>query len=99
MVNYSVIFCAKGSGSYKNGYKEKFQVNVKLNKLTNERIYALFTVRHIMLNPLGPRILLNYAPLFPGFLANSSDFASLCSKICRKNYSILTITSWVYFEE
>ena len=48
MVKYSAVFYANGSESYKIGYKVKLRVNVELNQLTNERIYALFTVRHTL---------------------------------------------------
>ena len=83
----------------------KFTLKCLLNSLLyfigllvtiNERQYLVW---FIFINPLGPRILLKHAPLFPGFLANFDRFYLLCSKICRKNYSILTITSCVYFEE
>ena len=37
-------------------------------------------VMPIMINPLGPRILLKHAPLFPGFLANFERFYLLVFK-------------------
>ena len=48
MLKYNAVFYANGSESYKIGYKVKFRVNVELNQLTNEIIYALFTVRHTL---------------------------------------------------
>ena len=49
-----------------------------------------------VINPIGPRILLKHAFLFPGFLANFEQFHLFALKNSyQKNYSILTITSCV----
>ena len=57
------------------------------------------TMKGVYFNPLGPRILLKHATMFLGFLANFERFYLLVLKKSRKNYSILIITSCVYFEE
>ena len=54
----------------------------------------------VKMDPLGTRILLKHVPLFPGFLAIFFVILPSCvQKSVEKNYSILTITSCVYFEE
>ena len=63
------------------------------------RIMFFFYYSWIVINPLGPRILLKHATMFPEFLPNFEQFYLVFKNLYKKNYSILTITSCVYFEE
>ena len=51
--NITPYFMRKEAKAIKAVSKYQFRINVELNQLINEKIYALFTVRHIKLHVLG----------------------------------------------